>query len=203
MSVSIQQAAINAIVAYLSTQMPDVQVQKRWPSRDLPSSKVITVITAGAPKDIAQEPRVLSNTPVPDTTNTTSVWQVAERQQPLQMDVWCKVQSDRDDILARLDQFLRAGFAPISTRFNRDPFENGFYVLVQDGWDAFNTSAYCRFQNPDFFDNADSVSMSLYRATYRGDVWAKLAFSTTGPRQKKIILRNQSATEFTKTLENP
>lgn len=186
MKVTVQQAAANAAVAYLKTQLPDVAISSRWPGKDFPG-KAITLITAGSRRDEAMSPRVLSNVRLGDN-QTRTTWQVAECTQPFQLDVWATSFLDRDDIVARLDSALRAGLNPIPWVTSADPVANGFFVALEDGWEESQTTAKFSFLNPDYEDSPDSVARSQFRATYRGTAWMKLTVPATVARQKHIHL---------------
>lgn len=187
MAVSIDQAATNAFVTYLTTKLPDVKVSGRWPGQTFPG-KAITVIPAGSRKDTAVDPRVLSKVNV-GSTQTDAVWQVAACVQPYQLDVWATSYLDRDDIKARLDEHLRAGYGSLSpTPANRDPFGNGCCIAVTNGWEAFQTSAKFTFEDPDYTDTPDSISRSQFRLTYRGQATMMLALRKTTARQKVLKL---------------
>ena len=63
MSVSIQQASLNAIADFLTPLMPGTDVTSCWPSpeKELPN-RAVTIITAGARRDIPIEMKMLSKT---------------------------------------------------------------------------------------------------------------------------------------------
>lgn len=183
--ISIQQAAANASATFIQSKMPDVAVSSRWPGKEFPD-KAITIIIAGSRRDQTQEPRILSKTNQ-GANETSVVWQVAEVTQPFQLDVWAKTYMARDDMMARLDRVLRAGYEPLGT-INRDPFANYFYVNVLDGWDVSETTARFTFDSPDWDDTPDTVGRAQFRATYRGLARMKLTFTAVSPRQKTINL---------------
>lgn len=179
MVTSIQQASANAAVAYLRTALPGVLIHPRWPTSDF-QGKTITLITAGARRDQAINPRLLSNIPQGDN-QTVSVWQVALCTQPFQLDVWAQSFTERDDIVAQLDTAFRAGRAPLPWIAYDDPVSNGFFVPLADGWDG---TAYFSFDTPDYEDSPDSVKRNQYRATFRGDAYMTLAI--TAPALQRI-----------------
>lgn len=190
MAVSIHQAAANAAVAYLSSQLPnDIKVSSRWPTADFPG-RAITLITAGSRRDQSYPPRILSNTPQENSKTTKTVWQIAECTQPFQLDVWATSHDMRDDMIARLDVILRAGYTALGQP-SANPVEGFFAVAVRDGWDDLGeTTAQFSFDEVDYEDSSESMTRSQYRATYRGTAWMNLAIATNSIRQVQINLRD-------------
>lgn len=186
MAVSVQQASLNAAVAYLKTKITSATIHSRWPGIDFPGD-AITLITAGSRHDTALDPRILSAVNQ-GSTQTSAVWQIAECTQPLQLDVWSTSFLGRDNIIAQLDTYLRAGQQPIAGNSFLDPVGNGFFVALADGFDAFQTTAKFSFSGPDHEDSPDSVTRSQFRATYRGTLYAKLAIPAVTYRQKTFHL---------------
>lgn len=184
--ISIQQAAINAFAAYLATKMTDCEVEPRWPVRDF-LAKTISVVPAGSRKDDYLDPRILSNE-VEGDTETRAIYQVAHCYQPLQLDVWDTSHLGRDDIMARLDGYLRAGSSSLTGVFNPDPVGAGCLIAVQDGWEESDTTADFNFEDPDTDDDTNTVGRSQYRATYRGGAYFKLTIPAITSRQKVIKL---------------
>ncbi len=184
--VSIQQAASNTFAAWLATKMTGVVVSSRWPAPDRPMpAKAITVVTAGARRDIPFGPNILSQ--VNNGINQTDVvWQVAACTQPLQLDVWAHSDFERDDMLAHLDTFLRYGDGSLSGVTNADPVGPSVLLRLNDGWEDFDTIANFYFSDPDTDDTNDSVGREIYRATYRGEADFMLAIQKTSPRQLSI-----------------
>lgn len=188
MAVSIEQAAANAAVAYIRTKFTGIPINTRWPKSDF-SGKAITLITAGARRDESIQTRVLGNTPM-GGNQTRALWQLAECSQPFQLDVWATTHADRTDILANLDVVLRAGFNSLPWVTLADPFQNGFFVQIGDGWsDLVSTTAHFVFENPDYDDTPDGVNRSQYRATYRGTAYMKLALPATTARITRTTLK--------------
>lgn len=186
MAVSIQQASANAFAAWLHAQMPDVTVFSRWPNFTRLPAKAISVVTAGARRDIHLDPHLVSATNS-GSTDTVGIWQVAACFQPFQLDVWTTSHVDRDDIVARLDGFLRADASALTGAYNPNPVGNGVLIAVQDGWQTAGTIADFQFENPDTDDTGDEVSADQYRASYRGGAGVMLTVAKTTARQKLII----------------
>lgn len=186
MSVSIQQAAANAFATWLATKLPGVAVEPRWPSPDKQKpSKSVTLVMAGPRLDTPIEPRMLSATNT-GATQTTAVWQIKACSQPFQLDIWTTRESERDDLIARLDQCLSAGASSLAGAFNPNPFGHGALIAVQDGWEDFDTIADFDFEEPDTDNDADTSDRAIYRATYRGNAHFKLTVTTVTARQLAI-----------------
>lgn len=186
MRVTVQQAAANALAAWLAMQMSDVVVEPRWPAPDKKRpAKSITVVTAGARRDTPIDLRQIQMTNSgPKQVQTT--WQLAACTQPFQLDVWANTDVDRDDILARLDDFLHAGEQTVGGLFVPTPVGFGNLLKLADGWDAFGTIADFVFDNPNLEQTADAAGRALYRATFRGNAYFMLTVSTLTARQLAI-----------------
>ncbi len=186
MKVSIQQAANNALVAYLAPLLTDVKVSSNWPSpdRDLPE-KAITVITAGARRDLPLDPKQLKNT-INGDTQVDTIWQVASCIQPFQIDIWTHSNIERDDLVARLDDLLHAGASALGTSVAQDPVGNSLLLPVMDGWEVSSTTADFEFDHYDDDDSSDTSGRNVFRSTYRGDANFMLTVTKTSARQKII-----------------
>ncbi len=191
MSVTIQQAAMNALAEYLGLNLPDVDVTPRWPSpgKELPP-KAITVVLAGSRRDEPMDLRQLSfvnSGPL----QSSVVWQVSACKQPFQLDIWARSDLQRDDILARLDNFLHAGESTLAGVFNPDPVGHGVLLAVNDGWEACGTTADFLFDNVDLEDSPSAVGVGQYRATIRGNAYMMLTLTTLTARQKTITFKQR------------
>lgn len=185
MSVSIQQAAVNAFADYLQSKLPDVVVEPRWPASDKQKpQKSITIVMAGPRRDTPIDPKMVKKTNV-GATQTSSTWQLAMSSQPLQLDVWATRDVDRDDIIARLDQLLHVGDS-ILGGYNPDPFGYGALVKVLDGWEDFGTIADFTFDEPDTDDTGDTPVRAIYRATYTGEAYFMATVTKLTARQVAI-----------------
>lgn len=186
MAVSIQQAAANALATWLQTKLPDVVVQPQWPSPDYTKpDKVISIVTAGVRSDLPLDPRVVGRTNLSDTTANFR-WQIAACKQPFQLDIWTTSDVDRDDIMARLDQVIRAGATPLAGVYNPNPVGHGCLIAVQDGWQSYNTIADFSFDEVDTDTTSDTQLRDIYRATYTGDAFFMLTVSAVSARQLVI-----------------
>lgn len=161
--------------------MPDVTVEPRWPSPDKqrPGSS-ISVVTAGRRVDTPIDTRLLQAiNSGPKQTNAT--WQIAACRQPFQLDVWADSDVARDDILARLDNFLHLDQSVLDR--NATPAGNGVLLAVADGWDSCGTIADFEFEEPDTDDSSDSSGRAIYRATFRGNAYFMLTVTSLTARQ--------------------
>ncbi len=179
---------MNALVAWLTSQMPGVTFDTRWPSpdRQLPA-KMVTILMAGQRQDASVDTRVLASTNV--GSNAASFrFQVKACTQPLQLDVWATSDVARDDILAQLDVALNASEQPAGV-YNPDPAASGCLVSVGDGWE--DTFADFDFEGPDIDDSPDSVKRAEFRATIRGECRAMLYVTKQWARQATITFQQK------------
>lgn len=190
--VSIQQAAANALAEWLREQLPDVMVEARWPEPNVSlPPKAITVLLAGSRIDEPLDPQVLHMTPI-DSAKALYRWRVAACRQPLQLDVWTTSDVERDDLLARLDDCLRAGPGhTLDGVWNADPLSHELEFELGDGWE--DTIAAIEFEAPQVHDTAESVQQREYRATIRGDARMNLYVEAESPRMAVIRLRQRLA----------
>lgn len=184
MAVSIQQAAANALAAFLATKMVGIPVIPQWPSPDkeLPN-KAITIVSSGSRRDIPIEAKLLKSTNN-GLKNVDAVWQIAACTQPLQLDVWAHTDYERDQILADLDIYLNYGDRALGVG-NYD-IGNGLLLNLANGWEAYQSKADFAFEEPNTDDSGDSTPRRSYRATYRGNAYFQLAVPATVPRQLLI-----------------
>jgi len=174
MSVSIEQAAQNALARWLTRELDGITVWDRWPEANvrLPA-KAISVLRAGTRRDEALDPTPIAQRDIEGAPGrAVFTWRMRACTQPLQLDVWAHSDVARDDLLARLEPALNASKArsmPSLALVNADPVEHGLALLLADGWSGF--VSYW-FDEPSITDNPDAVQRSEYRATYRG--WAAM-----------------------------
>lgn len=187
--VPVQQAAINALASWLTTRLTGtgIEVRKRWtePDRPLPA-KAITIIPAGARQDELLDPVVISQSTDGITGVTTYVYRLRCVTQPLQLDVWSTYAPVRDDILALLDLHLNVGEAITLGIAGRDVMRQGLLLALGDGWTGY---ADICFDSPSYFDTPDSVQVSEYRGTLRGEAVIDLTVTATAPKLATIQLR--------------
>lgn len=206
--ISIQQATASALQAYLQARMPDVDVSDRWPNGDkrLPP-KAISILMAGRRRDFEIQPHIVA---IDNLTFNRGdyTWGIKFITQPLQLDVWATSDIDRDDILARLDDFLNAGATSLVGALNVDPVENGLILQLDSyGWPA--SIADYEIGGPYINDSPNSIARDEFRATVEIDASALLTVTRTSARQRLIHLAMQlneeqqtHVTDFTKTTTN-
>ncbi len=184
MSVSIQQAASNALAAFLKSKFTDIEVTSSWASPDkaLPE-KAISIVTAGARRDTPVERKLLKATN-DGALNTNAVWQIAACTQPYQLDVWAHSSFALDAIIADLDIYLNYGERGLGAG-NYD-VGSGLLLNLINGWDDYDTKADFYFGEPDSMDSSLGDRVKSYRATYRGDAHFMLAIPSNTARQKLI-----------------
>lgn len=186
MRVTIQQAASNAFAEWLQSKLDDVVVEPRWPSPDKKKPpKSITLVQAGHRRDTPIDLHQLSYTNL-GAKRSTVVWQLAACVQPLQLDVWALNDVALDDVMARLDDLLRAGESSLDGVFNPNPVGTGNLIAVRDGWESCGTIADFVFEEPNLETSSDAVGRSVYRATYRGNAYFMLTVTNVTARQTAI-----------------
>jgi hypothetical protein len=184
MATTVQQAAVNALVEYLTEELEDVTVTGHWPDSeaDLPEL-AITILLAGKRVDDATDARVVA---IEGTgVNRTFTWIVKAATQGLQIDVWAKYDTSRDDLLARLDDLLHRGEAytlPSGSIANGigDPVRDGL-LLALDPTSGHEGFADFTFDGPSLGDSAERVLRHEYRATITAEVSFVLTVKTTVP----------------------
>lgn len=184
MAISIQQAACDCLAEYLGPKLTGVVVEPRWPDADKEKPRAsLTIIPAGPRRDIP-----ISITPISHVINqplgVTTKWQIAACTQPIQLDVWALSDVGRDDIMARLDEFLNAGESALPDVYNADPVGHGVLLQMTGVWDT--TVADFNFESPDQDDISSTVGQNIFRATYRGEAHFMLTVTSTTARQQVI-----------------
>lgn len=179
MSVSIQQAACNALGAYLQSKLSDVTVSYDFPDteRELPAL-ALSILLAGVPHDTPLQPEVIGSVDI-DATHKTYRWCVLERSQPIQIDVWSTYQAKRDDLIARLDAILNAGWS--------DQPNSGLVLSLSDGWDA---KAVFDFDGPSILNSGYSAQMSEFRGSYNGTLRVVLYVDAASAKIARIKLHS-------------
>jgi len=188
--VSIEQAASNALCAYLRDRLAgDVVVEPRWPDPEKPlPPKAVTVLRAGT----AEHKMVMTSNPVsaveldpPDPTRKLYRWIVLEVTQPLQIDCWTVYDVTRDDLCAALTAALHAG-----DQTNADPIGPGLVLRLpaEDGWDGV---AEYLFEQVSFSDNVSSIGQSEFRATISGEARMAIYVEAESSRTARIKLQQR------------
>jgi hypothetical protein len=214
MSVSVEQAGINALKTYLASQIPGVTINEVWPNpdADLPE-RVITIVKIGAREETKIDPKVVASAPVmipgspdplvlvEDPVNRSFTWCVKLVRQSIQLDVWSCYQAVRDDLHAQLDEALNLGPAitlgslmPLS-----DPFRDGLLLALGDGRPGF---ADVRFDGPEIDDTPESVQKNEFRATRFGTIDVPLTITRTQPRMAQVSMTVTTATGLHITAGN-
>jgi hypothetical protein len=180
--VSIEQAAQNALAAWLARELEDVTVWQRWPEANvrLPA-RAITVLRAGSRRDEALDVVPIARQDIEGQPGRSIfTWRLRACTQPLQLDIWARTDVERDDILARLEPALNASRARSLAALNfprpDEPVDQGLTLLLADEWSGF---AHYWFDQPAITDTPDAVQRSEYRATYRG--WAAMQLTIDAP----------------------
>lgn len=201
MPTSIQQAACDALAAWLQLQLDGdgedpVIVEPRWfePSRDLPPLAV-TVIPAGERSVIWDDPVLLRQDDGTTAAKVSGLWAVGWVEQPLQLDVWATHDVGLDSLRARLEGPLNRGAAPLGGRV--DPFGAGLVVPLADEWDTFTASIY--FDQSAIAQTPDSVNTAEWRATARGKASMRLALRAESPRMARVLLKSRLDSADTET----
>lgn len=197
---TVEQASLNAFVAYLKetigsgpNAVPDgIEIEPRWPdpSKDLPE-RALTVFCAGDYEQEWADPELVEGVdPIPgDDGSLTYMWHVCEITQPLQMDVWTAFDTERDDILARLQDVLNVGtnalIAPVDPL--QDPVQKGvtLNLLVDDGWG--DTIAEFTFGKAHRIDDGETADTTKYRAMVMGEVAVGLSVRAKSWKMARII----------------
>lgn len=193
MLVSIQQAACNALAKYLIPKMgTDVEILPRWPANERLPDKAISIVQAGARRDLPIDNRILKFEDI-DADHVETTYQLAYCELPLQIDVWTRKDVYRDDLVARLDVAL-------NDYFGQEP-ANGLALRLKDGWE--DSYADFWFESCGDTDTPDAAMRSEYRATYRGNATFMLTVTRENAKQKLINLRlylNGSTVPITDTV---
>lgn len=170
MAVSPGQAAANALANYLDQALSDdVVVYPRWAELDAQlSPKVVTVVKVGARRrlDVVGE-STQSQELLPDGKTIRVTRAIGSFEQPMEIHVWANTDSDREDLIAQLDQALNAGI-PTTLGLDGDPWRDGVLVALLES-DQFIGNIDCWFEEPEYIDNADSIQRREYRALYIGE----------------------------------
>ena|ERR1700690_1371256 len=200
-----QIAASNSLCAYLSTVMPDVVFESTWPDpeKSLPV-KAITLIPAG-PRNLVfmQSPQLISFTELfpPDPILKLYRYRIAECEQPFQMDVWSQFAADRDDMVARLDQYINVGFSELPGLTGVDPADQNISLAMADGWEGSN--AYFTFDTVSYDDTPDQVTRREYRATYKGMGYFNLSTTASSSTIAQINIQTQISNTDNTTFTTP
>jgi hypothetical protein len=188
--VSVEQAAANALQAYLQTALGSgVKVRNRWPNPDknLPPLAV-TILLAGDPTRSWVQPHDISSQSGTSLGKRLYRWLVCESSQPLQIDCWATANAPAlDDLRGRVDAALMAGD-------QRDTFPVPgpvtLSLLTADGWTGtadFFFDGFTVLQTP------DTEQENEFRALCRGEARVAIYADAETPRLARIILQQTLA----------
>jgi hypothetical protein len=179
MATTVQQAAANALAAFLEDQLEDVEVLPRWPEpdQDLPD-RAVSVLLAGRRQDEHWQAEVVN---VEGTgASRTFHWKVKAVEQPVQLDVWARYDAQRDDILAQLDDALHQGTATTLNAPFGSPTRDG-PLLALDADDGHEGYVDFTFEGAFNNDTPDAHTRAEYRATINGAATMSLVVKTQHP----------------------
>src|ERR1700722_6903239 len=111
LSVSVIQAAENALAAWIRAQLPDVVVSDEWPDPGVAFDRrgEVTLLRAGRSIERPVRPvQLVASVLDPFQPMASFTWRTHAIEQPLQLDVWTTSKPKRDDILNRLATALTA-----------------------------------------------------------------------------------------------
>jgi hypothetical protein len=175
----VDDGTVNSSEAFISGDTT-VSVSTRWPEPDVAlPAMAITVLLAGQTKDEILQPRMVTSRNL-SSTKLLTTWQVLERTQPLQLDLWARYDVVRDALIAAMDQVLNLGSLP------------GEYAganLALDLADGWTGKAVFDFEGPRTQDGPNAVQVSEFRATYEGEARAVLYVTAATPKLARIRLQ--------------
>lgn len=194
MQVSIGQAACNALAAYLKQRFtPDVRVYDRWPEANIKlAPKAISVIKFGKRErlDVAATGFVDTITPI-NATTAVCTFRIGSYMQPVQLDVWAVSDVERDDLVARLDEYLTAGQSEtLDPNLTDDPVRDGVNLPL-DPSDGFAGNVDCWLDEPQIDDTPESVQRSEFRAMYVGELRGAFSRAVAVPLLTSITLKTK------------
>ena len=194
MQVSIGQAACNALAAYLKQRFtPDVRIYDRWPEPNIKlPPKAISVIKFGKRErlDVAAVGFVDTITPI-NATTAVCTFRVGSYIQPVQLDAWATSDVERDDLVARLDEYLTAGQdETLDPSLTDDPVRDGVLLPLNtdDGWSG---NVDCWLDEPEINDTPESVQRSEFRAMYVGELRGAFSRAVEVPLMTSITLKTK------------
>lgn len=184
MTVSIQQAALNALGTFLSSKMPGVVISSDWPEPESPlPEKAITFIPSGTYTKEYLQPVVLSSVISPtNPKNRIYRWRVYEITQPIQIDIWSTYGPVCDSITADFERLVHTG--------NRTdiPVGPGLALQLGDGWSGW---ADYIFEEGQIINFPTAVRRSEFRSSLYGEIRACVYIDAESPKQAQIILKQK------------
>lgn len=192
--VSIEQAAKNALAVYLAAQIPTATFLDRWPEagQDV-ANRTISVIFAADSDEEYWQPTLQSSTPNVGSNppTVTAIYEIASVTQPLQLDVWCTSETDRDDLVKKLADALSLGVGVTLAQgaTGGDPVRNGILLPLADGWSGNVDITFDRARR---VNTSDSETRSEYRAMALGAARMVRTETRTLPEMKAIHLKQKT-----------
>jgi hypothetical protein len=182
LSHQVEQHAINAVCAYLTSQLaaeyPNLPVFDAWPESSVamkvPAVSVFLIGTAFI-TEIDPEP---VGAPDFSTSPPTYTWALRFADYPFQVDVWAASDSGRKKLAARIEAIFKHGRRGLGLT-NVDPFENDLLVAMTGD---FEGTANASIKAPEFLDMADTVNRNEYRAMMQGLLSVQTTFKAQSPR---------------------
>lgn len=187
LTVSLEQAAANALRTWLAAQFADATVSGKWPGRakKLPQRAITVLIAGPLPTDEEVFPEVV-DTQIVDATHSVYTWRIACGRLPLQLDMWASSEAYLDDMCARMLDALNTGMGQTIGAFNAQPFRSGVVLPMGDGWTG-NTD--CVFDYAERQHSPEQAQVEEWRATCRGTADVNITLKTTSPRLVSVKLK--------------
>lgn len=188
--VSVEQAAANALQAYLQTALGSgVKVRNRWPNPDknLPPLAV-TILLSGDPIRTWVQPMDISSQAGSSAGKQLYRWYLGESAQPLQIDCWATANAPAlDDLRAKVDAALLGG-----DRSEMYPIPGPLSLALQSG-DGWSGTADFFFNGFTVLQTPDTEQENEFRAMCRGEARVAIYADAETPRLARIILQQTLA----------
>jgi len=192
-AVTLERAARNALAKYLSSRLPDVAVNARWPdgASAYTENGPISLIERNSPPEEIYDPQLVSWTPISES-QTIGTWELASVTLSLQLDVWAKYDWTRENILRRLDEALRQGLGatlPGRNVLTSDPFRHGtlLQLSADDGWDG--VYADFLFDRALTMDSPKAAQLMEFRSMRLGEAQMTRTGTAVSARMGKPTLK--------------
>jgi len=184
--IPVEQAACNALKAFLASEFPDAKVTGRWTAADKPlPDKAITILCVGPRKD-REISRYVVKTVNTSPTAANVTFRTKACTQGVQLNVWATSGAVRDDLRARLDVSLNKG--PFFTLGKGDLLRDGPLVALNpaDGHEGF---ADFTFDGPMQPDTPTSIARNEFTSVIQGELAVILELTLTTPRLLRMNLQ--------------
>lgn len=202
MRTSVGKASANALGAFLKQSFAqngsgDVTVYSRWPNGPDLKGRVISIIPVGnRVRDDSYGTIEVANRVNLSATTAQIRFRQGDLTQPLQLDVWCRSDDGRDDILAQLDDILHQGLPQTLNVLNSlqtitgDPVNDELSLPLAVPFDG--DFATYQFDEESIDDTPDSIQRCEYRATFLGQARMPYSFFRTVPRLIAATMKIQA-----------